>query len=152
MKKTGSEGRERYIRRISPHLSPLVRFRNSMKYSRKEIDRAGKVIISASPDLFEQADAIVKVDDWRKLHLPVIELLSSHVAALFDKKGIAVAFSSQRLKRMTSIKEKLMRSATMGLGGVQDIFKLVSAIFALREHQPVNASFKDMTEEQYCVR
>ena len=229
-----------------------------MKYSRKEIDRAGKVIISASPDLFEQADAVVKVDDWRKLHLPVIELLSRHVATLLDKKGIPVAFSSQRLKRMTSIKEKLMRSATMGLGGVQDIgggrfvfddmdsllrakeciatttfpdfsldhelydyitrpkdsgyrsihfvykytkpgsdldgmrvelqirtklqhdwatavetaelisrsslkasqgdqawldfFKLVSAIFALSEHQPVYASFKDMTEEQYCLR
>ena len=229
-----------------------------MKYTRKEIDRAGKIIISTSPDLFEQAEAVVKVDDWRKLHLPVIELLSNHVSALLAKNGIAVAFSSQRLKRMTSIKEKLMRSASMGLGGVQDIgggrfvfddmgtllrakdciasasfpdfsldhdlydyishpkdsgyrsihfvykytkpdsdldgmrvelqirtklqhdwatavetaelishsslkasqgdqawldfFKLVSAIFALREQQPVNDSFKDMTEEQFCVR
>ena len=38
-----------------------------MKYSRKEIDRAGKIIISTSPDLFEQAEAVVKVDDWRNL-------------------------------------------------------------------------------------
>lgn len=229
-----------------------------MKYSRKEIDKAGKIIISTSPDLFEQAEAVVKVDDWRKLHLPVIELLSSHVSSLLAKNRIAVSFSSQRLKRMTSIKEKLMRSTSMGLGGVQDIgggrfvfedmdsllrakdcianaafpdfsldhdlydyisrpkdsgyrsihfvykytkpesdldgmrvelqirtklqhdwatavetaelisnsslkasqgnqawldfFKLVSAIFARRENQPVNTLFEGITEEEYCIR
>ena len=229
-----------------------------MKYSRKEIDRAGKIIISNSSDLFEEADAIVKIVDWRKLHLPVIELLSGHVSSLLADNGISIAFSSQRLKRMTSIKEKLLRSTSMGLGGVQDIgggrfvfedmdsllrakdcianatfpdftldhdiydyiikpkesgyrsihfvykytkpesdldgmrvelqirtklqhdwatavetaelisnsslkasqgdqawlefFKLVSAIFARRENQPVNDLFKDMTEEDYCLR
>lgn len=229
-----------------------------MKYSRKEIDKAGKIIISTSSDIFEKAEAIVKIDDWRKLHLPVIELLSSHVSSLLAENGIAIAFSSQRLKRMTSIKEKLMRTTGMGLGGVQDIgggrfvfedmdsllrakdciastsfpdfaldhdlydyiskpkesgyrsihfvykyskpesdldgmrvelqirtklqhdwatavetaelisnsslkasqgdqawldfFKLVSAIFARRESQPVNDLFKDVTEEEYCTR
>ena len=229
-----------------------------MKYSRTEIDRAGKIIISNPSDLFEEADAIVKIDDWRKLHLPVIELLSGHVSSLLADNGISIAFSSQRLKRMTSIKEKLLRSTSMGLGGVQDIgggrfvfedmdsllrakdcianatfpdftldhdiydyiikpkesgyrsihfvykytkpesdldgmrvelqirtklqhdwatavetaelisnsslkasqgdqawlefFKLVSAIFARRENQPVNDLFKDMTEEDYCLR
>jgi hypothetical protein len=229
-----------------------------MKYSRKEIDKAGKIIISTSSDIFEKAEAIVKIDDWRKLHLPVIELLSNHVSSLLAEKGIAIAFSSQRLKRMTSIKEKLIRTTGMGLGGVQDIgggrfvfedmdsllrakdcitsaifpdftldhdlydyiskpkesgyrsihfvykyskpesdldgmrvelqirtklqhdwatavetaelisnsslkasqgdqawldfFKLVSAIFARRESQPVNDLFKDVTEEEYCTR
>ena len=229
-----------------------------MKYSSKEIDNAGKIIISKAYNVFDYAEAVVKVDDWRKLHLPVIELLASQVALLLDSNGIDVAFSSQRLKRMISIKEKLMRSASMGLGGVQDIgggrfvfndmesllkakdcianasfpdfkldhelydyisrpknsgyrsihfvykysmpdsdldgmrvelqirtklqhdwatavetaelisrsslkasqgdqawldfFKLVSAIFAFREQQPVNESFKNMTDEQYCVR
>lgn len=228
-----------------------------MKYSRKEIDRAGKVIISTSSDVFDYVDAIAKVDDWRKLHLPVIELLSKRVSDLLAEKGIHVAFSSQRLKRMTSIKEKLIRSTSMGLGGVQDIgggrfvfddmdsllrakdciakatfadfsmdhdlydyisnpkdsgyrsihfvykynkpnsdldgmrvelqirtklqhdwatavetaelishsslkasqgdkawldfFKLVSAVFAQRENQPVNESFAGMTEEEYCT-
>lgn len=228
-----------------------------MKYSRKEIDKAGKLIISTSTDLFDLAEAVVKVDDWRKLHLPVIELLARNVADLLAKEEISVAFSSQRLKRMTSIKEKLIRTPNMGLGGVQDIggarfvfdgmesllkakeciasasfpdfqldhepydyisrpkdsgyrsihfvykyikpetdldgmrvelqirtklqhdwatavetaelishsslkasqgdqawldfFKLVSAIFARRENQPVNTLFKDMTEEQYCT-
>ena len=229
-----------------------------MKYSRKEIDRAGKLIISTSTDVFDLAEAIVKVDDWRKLHLPVIEMLARNVAELLAKEGIRVAFSSQRLKRMTSIKEKLIRTPNMGLGGVQDIggarfvfddmesllkakeciasasfpdfqldhepydyisrpkdsgyrsihfvykycnpesesdgmrvelqirtklqhdwatavetaelishsslkasqgdqawldfFKLVSAIFARRENQPVNSLYKDMTEEQYCTQ
>lgn len=228
-----------------------------MKYSRKEIDKAGKVIISSSSDVFDLVDATAKVDDWRKLHLPVIELLSRQVSDLLNKNGIKIAFSSQRLKRMTSIQEKLLRSSSMGLGGVQDIgggrfvfddmdsllqakeciakaefigfsldhdlydyisqpkdsgyrsihfvykynkpdsdsdgmrvelqirtklqhdwatavetaelishsslkaslgdkawldfFKLVSAIFARKEQQPVNVSFKDMTEEEYCT-
>lgn len=228
-----------------------------MKYSRKEIDKAGKLIISTSTDVFDLAEAVVKVDDWRKLHLPVIELLSGYVAKLLAQNDINVAFSSQRLKRMTSIKEKLERKPDMGLGGVQDIgggrfvfddmesllkakecissatfpdfkldhepydyisrpkdsgyrsihfvykyikpdtdldgmrvelqirtklqhdwatavetaelishsslkasqgdeswlyfFKLVSAIFARKENQPVNDSFKEMTEEDYCT-
>lgn len=92
-----------------------------MKYSRKEIDRAGKIIISSSPDVFALAEAIVKVDDWRKLHLPVIEELSAKVADLLSNEKVPVAFSSQRLKRMKSIKEKLIRTSNMGLGGVQDI-------------------------------
>lgn len=92
-----------------------------MKYSRKEIDRAGKVIIASSPDVFDLAEATVKVDDWRKLHLPVIEVLSTRIADLLSKENVPVAFSSQRLKRMKSIKEKLIRTPNMGLGGVQDI-------------------------------
>lgn len=92
-----------------------------MKYSRKEIDKAGKLIISTSTDVFDLAEAVVKVDDWRKLHLPVIELLSGYVAKLLAQNDINVAFSSQRLKRMTSIKDKLERKPDMGLGGVQDI-------------------------------
>ena len=66
-------------------------------------------MISSSFDLFDLAEAIVKVDDWRKLHLPVIEMLSGNVANLLVQNGISVAFSSQRLKRMTSIKDKLAR-------------------------------------------
>lgn len=92
-----------------------------MKYTRNEINKAGKVLISPSPDLFELADAVTKVDDWRKQHLPVLELLSNQVSELLNKKEIHIAFSSQRLKRMTSIKEKLIRTEGMGLGGVQDI-------------------------------
>jgi hypothetical protein len=33
-----------------------------------------------------------------------------------------------------------------------DFFKLVSAIFARKENQPVNDSFKALTEEEYCTR
>ena len=92
-----------------------------MKYSRKSIDKAGRVIISSPTEIFDYIDAVAKVDDWRKLHLPVIEKLASHISELLYKEGIPVAFSSQRLKRMTSIKEKLIRTPNMGLGGVQDI-------------------------------
>lgn len=92
-----------------------------MKYSRKKIDRAGKVITTKTADLFEYAEAMSVVDDWRKLHLPVLEELMQQLTALLDKNSIRPAFSSQRLKRMISIQEKLQRTPDMGLGGVQDI-------------------------------
>lgn len=92
-----------------------------MKYSRKAIDRAGRIISATPTDPLEYAVAASVVDDWRKLHLPVLEALMEQLNVLLEKEGISPAFSSQRLKRMVSIQEKLQRTPNMGLGGVQDI-------------------------------
>ncbi len=92
-----------------------------MKYSRSQINKAGNIIISNQGNVFEYNDAMTMIDEWRKLHLPVLEELTKEIDQLFAENHITPAFSSQRLKRMTSIREKLMRSDGMGLGGVQDI-------------------------------
>lgn len=93
----------------------------NMKYSRNKINLAGKELIAVASDIFAYAEAITMVEDWRKLHLPVLESLTREVSEAFAGAGIPVAFSSQRLKRMTSIKDKLLRTPGMGLGGVQDL-------------------------------
>lgn len=92
-----------------------------MKYSRNKINQAGKLIASSDADILKQAEAITVVDSWRKDHLPVLSDLISQVSRVLDDKHVPVAFSSQRLKRMTSIIDKLIHNPEMGLGGVQDI-------------------------------
>lgn len=92
-----------------------------MKYSRKQIDKVGRIISMESVNALTLAEAMTTIDDWRKLHLPVLEILMEQLKVRLDENGIKPAFSSQRLKRMISIQEKLRRTPNMGLGGVQDI-------------------------------
>lgn len=92
-----------------------------MKYSRNKINSAGKVISADSSDLLRYAESIAVVEDWRKTHLFPLGLLVQEVSAVLMDAGITPAFSSRRLKRMTSIIDKLKHNPEMGLGGVQDI-------------------------------
>lgn len=92
-----------------------------MKYSRNRINNAGAIIASDQSDILDYAESMNVIDDWRKLHLPVLEMLMDQLNAALAREGIRPAFSSQRLKRMQSIRQKLQRNPGMGLGGMQDI-------------------------------
>lgn len=82
----------------------------------------GKKLIASSPiDLIEQAQNVMLVEDWRKLHMEPLNQLVEAVSKLLAESSVTALFSSQRLKRMTSIVDKLRRNPEMGLGGVQDI-------------------------------
>ena len=61
------------------------------------------------------------VSDWRMTHLPVLREFVEELTRYFDQRSISFAFYSQRVKRMTSIIEKLRNNSNMGLGGLQDI-------------------------------
>ena len=92
-----------------------------MKYSRNKLNNTGEILISEIDDLFRYNDALNIVDDWRKNHqVPMQELFRS-VSSVLAEAGVQPSFSSQRLKRMTSIIGKLRRNPEMRLGGVQDI-------------------------------
>lgn len=91
-----------------------------MKYSRKSIDKAG-IILLTSKDGAEVQSAIAMIDDWRLNHLPVLERLCDELANLFLVNGVSYMFYSQRLKRMTSILDKLDKAENMRLGGLNDI-------------------------------
>lgn len=91
-----------------------------MKYSRKQISKAGSVLMSSmSVDEVEKATAII--NDWRSNHIFVLDQLQPYLVNLFEKNGIKPLFFSKRLKRMTSIQYKLDLNPEMGLGGMQDI-------------------------------
>ena len=92
-----------------------------MKYSRNKINISGKAILAGPETGFPYTDANLVVDDWRRLHMVPLEALVAEVTRILADAGVTTAFSSHRLKRMTSIVAKLRHNPGMGLGGLQDI-------------------------------
>ncbi len=88
-----------------------------MKYSRKSLDKAGRALL----DPFARSEYIDMVSSWRMTHLPVLREFVEQLTNHLNANGIPYAFYSQRVKRMTSIIDKLRNNPQMGLGGLQDI-------------------------------
>lgn len=103
-----------------------------MKYSRKEIDKTGKIMLTATEqETFKQA--IEKINDWRSLHLIPLDMLQQKIVAFLDFNNIRPFLISRRLKRLTSIQYKLDLNPEMGLGGMQDIGGLRIVINTVEE-------------------
>lgn len=91
-----------------------------MKYTRKEIDRTGKLLLT-SKDQNEVKEAIEKLNDWRSLHLVPLDILQQKITDFLSANNVCPFLISRRLKRLTSIQYKLDMNPDMGLGGMQDI-------------------------------
>lgn len=91
-----------------------------MKYSRNQINKAGEILITSS-DREEVSHVINIIDDWRELHLLPLDNLYNTIIEILEKENIQIHFVSRRLKRLSSIQNKLDRNPKMGLGGLQDI-------------------------------
>ena len=92
-----------------------------MKYSRNELNKAGYDLIGLDP--FKRQEAYEIISQWRQTHLPVLRILNEDISRYISELKIPFEFASQRIKRMTSIEDKLYynRERKMGLGGLQDI-------------------------------
>ncbi len=123
-------------------------FINMTGYSHSSIDRAGALLSGRNPENniraeSEQQRAILKVAEWRSSHSYPLNtfntLLRSHVA------GIPQANVVQRLKRMTTIIDKLVRERTMQVTQMQDIAgvrAILPTIVSMREvEQRLRSSF-----------
>ncbi len=91
-----------------------------MKYSGKKISKAGNVVLT-STDRNEVNQAIDIINDWRSLHLPALDELQNSLLKLLEDNKIRVFSVSRRLKRLSSIINKLDRNPQSGLGTMQDI-------------------------------
>lgn len=91
-----------------------------MKYSSSKISKAGITIIS-STDKEEYSKAVETINDWRSLHLPVLDELKNEIVSLLLKRNIEIYLVSHRLKRFSSIQNKLDRNPESKLGTLQDI-------------------------------
>ena len=91
-----------------------------MKYSGKQISKAGTIALTSN-DNDEVSHAIEVIKDWRSLHLPALDELQSSLLQLLKEKGIHIFSVSRRLKRLSSILNKLDRNPKSGLGTMQDI-------------------------------
>jgi len=91
-----------------------------MKYSRKEITRAGNVLLTSKSEV-EINEALEKINNWRTNHLQPLRVMKRRLIKILGKNKILPVLISQRLKRLTSIEYKLDLNPKMGLGGMQDI-------------------------------
>lgn len=94
-----------------------------MKYSRNQLNKIGTYLYEEGVDAFDRSEAVRVISDWRMTHLPVLREFVDAVNAYLTANNVHFAFYSQRIKRMSSITEKLRNNAESGmrLGGLQDI-------------------------------
>lgn len=92
-----------------------------MLYSRHHIDVAGENLIGTDP--FKRRTALAEIGEWRETHLLVLKEFNEKINVFFKENGIVPSLSSMRIKRMTSIEDKLRNNAEKAtkLGGMQDI-------------------------------
>lgn len=91
-----------------------------MKYGSKKISKAGNIALT-SPDKKEVNDAISIINDWRSLHLVALDELQNCIIPLLRRHNVRSFSVSRRLKRISSILNKLDRNPKSGLGTMQDI-------------------------------
>lgn len=91
-----------------------------MKYSGKKISKAGSIVLT-STDKNEVNQVIDIINDWRSLHLPALDELQNSLLKLLKENKIRILSVSRRLKRLSSIINKLDRNPKSGLGTMQDI-------------------------------
>lgn len=122
-----------------------------MKYSRNQISKAGDILISKDTNSQEYKDAIVMVNEWRETHLPVLSDLNRQISLLLSQSNISYVFSSQRIKRLQSIIEKLTNNVTnrMKLGGLQDIGGLRYCFADIKTLDMAYNILKDFTPQKF---
>ena len=94
-----------------------------LKYSRKEINKAGQLLIAnhlEDVDFLDVGQMFDTINNWRSVHS--YPLLASRMTLTGRAKGVdPKAIIAQRLKRLESINTKLNNNENMALSQMQDI-------------------------------
>lgn len=86
------------------------------KYSKSEINKAGKTIADKNSSKKERQDALKVLNNWRSSHAYPLQVIASNLRSK-DPDSIVV----QRLKRLDSITGKIERFPKMDLYRMQDL-------------------------------
>lgn len=86
------------------------------KYSKSEINKAGKIITDPSSSQLERNNALAILNNWRSSHAYPLQVMASNLR-IRNPHAIVV----QRLKRLESITGKLSRFQEMSLYRMQDL-------------------------------
>lgn len=124
----------------------------TMLYSRHKLDRAGEALIGSDP--FLRKEALTIVQTWRDTHLFVMQELNRQVVEFFAASNVHYAFSSMRIKRMTSIEEKLRNNAAKHtkLGGLQDIGGLRFVFSSIEDLDAVKERLGAFSPEHFTFK
>lgn len=88
-----------------------------LKYSKSQAKKAGKVFTNPNTSNAEKEEALNIINNWRASHSFPLQILYVHLRRI-SKDSFIVA---QRLKRLHSITQKLIRFPNMSLTSMQDI-------------------------------
>lgn len=122
-----------------------------MKYTRKEIDKTGKLLLT-SKNQSEVNAAIEKLNDWRGLHLVPLDILQQKIEDFLSQNHVHPFLISRRLKRLTSIQYKLDLNPEMGLGGMQDIGGLRVVVDTVEELLRLQSLLRSMPIDSFECR
>lgn len=86
------------------------------KYTKSEINKAGKIIADSSSTPKEREEALIILNNWRAAHAYPLQVICSN---LRQKNPNAIVV--QRLKRLESITGKIQRFPEMQLYKMQDL-------------------------------
>ena len=86
------------------------------KYSRKQIERAGKMLSNKAISDAERQEALIVLDNWRSSHAYPLHVITNNL-----RRNNPNAIVVQRLKRLESIVDKLQRFPDMNLYRMQDL-------------------------------
>lgn len=89
-------------------------------HSNTQVDKAAEALLNAIPGSVEYKDSLAIMNQWRSSHLWPLDKIRDTLknrSLRVDGKGIIV----QRLKRLSSIENKLIRLTGTRLTGMQDI-------------------------------
>ncbi|MGD9732861.1 MAG: hypothetical protein AB7U45_11835 [Desulfamplus sp.] len=90
-------------------------------YSRKEVKKAGEILISSDKNFDEKSWALEVMNNWRACHSYPVNTFQSNLRKKIKDNGFKNALVVQRLKRVPSIIGKLERFPSMQLSRMQDI-------------------------------
>ena len=120
-------------------------------YSKKQIDRAGKTLVSRDVSQEEIKQAFVILNNWRAAHVSLLNAIASSLTSN-NPNTIVV----QRLKRLDSIIGKLRRFPQMSfskmqdLGGCRVILDSIDQVYeVISQHKSSNKSFTLKKENDY---
>lgn len=126
---------------------------SSTPYSKKQIDRAGKTLISNDVSQEEINQAFTILNNWRAAHVSPLNTIAD---TLVSNNSNAIVV--QRLKRLDSIIEKLKRFSQMNLSKMQDlggcrvILDSIDQVYeAVSHHKSSNKSFILKKENDYIL-
>ncbi len=111
-------------------------------FSRKQISKAGEVLISTSATAQARAAAISILNLWRSCHAYPINTFQATLRSRL-KKVCATALVAQRLKRTPSIIKKLQNNPGMQMARIQDIGGLRAVVDNLTQVRKLAELYRD---------
>ena len=119
-------------------------------YTNSTINRAGKELLNSKSDSLNYRRALEVVNSWRISHAYPINTFKSslHKKAQAYKKPII----AQRLKRLPTIIDKLVRYPEMELSRMQDIAGVRAIVNSIREVRELQITYQDSYFTHELVR